>query len=46
MRFIRLIVCSLCLSLPGFGQVGTATLSETVTDPTGAVIPRAEVVLK
>ena len=43
MRFIRPIVCSLILSLPGFGQVGTATLSGTVTDATGAVIPSAEV---
>ena len=46
MRFIRLIVSIVLLTLPGFGQVGTATLSGTVTDPTGAVIPRAEVVLK
>jgi hypothetical protein len=46
MHFIRLIVSIVLLTLQGFGQVGTATLSGTVTDPTGAVIPSAEAVLK
>jgi len=48
MRFVRPLIFSysLLLSLPGFAQVGTATLSGTVTDASGAVIPGAEVVLK
>ena len=46
MRFIYLIVCNLFLCGVEFGQVGTATLSGTVTDPTGSVIQSAEVVLK
>ena len=32
-----------CLSIPGFGQRNTAALSGTTTDPTGAVIPAAQI---
>ncbi len=46
MRFVSSILCGFFLSCAAFGQVGTATLSGTVNDPTGAVITAAELVLK
>src|SRR5215472_16446777 len=46
MGHARLISFLLIMSPAALGQVGTATLSGTVTDSTGAVIPRVEVLLE
>lgn len=37
---------AMMLPLTGFAQGTTATLGGTVTDPTGAVVPKAQIVLK
>src|SRR5438876_2968980 len=42
-RMVWFLVAALILSLPAFGQRSTATLSGTVTDQTGAVVPGAQV---
>jgi hypothetical protein len=44
-RLITLIVISAMCNLPAYGQV-TSSLSGTVADPTGAVIPNATVTVK
>src|ERR1700726_4566229 len=38
-----ILLAVVCLSIPGFGQRNTAAISGTTTDPTGAVIPAAQV---
>ena len=43
MRSGLIILAVVCLSIPGYGQRNTAALSGTTTDPTGAVIPAAQV---
>ena len=42
-RMVWFLVAALILSLPAFAQRSTATLSGTVTDQTGAVVPGAQV---
>ncbi|HEY3835900.1 MAG TPA: TonB-dependent receptor, partial [Bryobacteraceae bacterium] len=45
--FARRAVLSFCLfALPAWGQISTGTIVGVVEDPTGAVIPNAEVVVK
>src|SRR6266849_8445213 len=40
---LMVLSAALCLSIPGFGQRNTAALSGTTTDPTGALVPAAQV---
>jgi hypothetical protein len=40
------LIASLCLTLPVFGQKVTGTIRGIVTDPTGAVVPNAQVTAK
>jgi hypothetical protein len=42
---LALILASLCALAPGYGQVVSATLSGTVADPGGAVVPGASVTI-
>src|SRR5215831_12873696 len=41
-----LLIASLCLTVPLFGQKITGTIRGIVTDPTGAVVPNAQVTVK
>src|SRR5260370_14338514 len=44
MRFrLFFLAATLCLSLSVYGQRNTAAVSGTTTDPTGAVVPGAQV---
>ncbi len=43
MRKLIVLLACLCLSFPIFGQRNTAAISGTTTDPTGAVVPAAQV---
>jgi hypothetical protein len=38
-------ICALCMSVPMYGQVSTATIFGTVTDRSGAVVPGAQVLI-
>ena len=42
-RCISLLPLLLCLTAVGYGQMNTADITGTVTDPTGAIVPRATV---
>ncbi|MBS1801354.1 MAG: TonB-dependent receptor [Acidobacteria bacterium] len=49
--YILVAICAAMISIqgssiPAYGQVGTATLSGTVTDPSDALVPNASVVLE
>ena len=44
--FATLLLAAVVFSLPVWGQVSTGSLSGTVTDATGAVVPQASIVLK
>ncbi len=46
MRFGLVLVCLFLVSLSMFGQVGNGTITGTVTDPVGAVVPGASVEAK
>ena len=46
LRAVACFVFTFLITLPVFSQGTTATLGGTVTDPTGAVIPKAEITLK
>jgi hypothetical protein len=41
-----LLIASLCLTVPLFGQKVTGTIRGIVTDPTGAVVPNAQITVK
>ena len=43
MRILVLACCSVFCSIALFGQAGTGTITGTVTDPTGALIPNASI---
>ena len=43
--FACILTCAVLGSLPGFGQVFTATVTGTVTDPSGEVVSAAKVIL-
>ena len=45
-RVYSLVVCLLFVGLLAFGQVGNGTITGTVTDPAGAVVPGAKVEAK
>jgi len=43
--YTRLVVILLVLGLQAFAQIGTATITGTVTDPTGAAVAGVKVVI-
>ena len=46
MRLLSWTVCLLLLALSAFGQTANGTITGTITDPAGAVVPNAAVVAK
>lgn len=46
MKLYAIVVCLLVTALPSFGQGANGTITGTVTDPTGAVIGDAQVVVR
>jgi hypothetical protein len=46
MRLSSLILCLLLLALSAFGQTANGTITGTITDPAGAVVPNAMVMAK
>src|SRR5215470_14789570 len=44
MRTVKIILCLLLVSFPAFGQSDRGTMTGTVSDPTGGVIPGVSIV--
>ena len=43
LRFVNLFVVCFLVAAPMFAQIGTSTITGRVTDPSGAIVPRASV---
>ena len=44
--FAVLLIISICFSVPARGQVAGGTLSGTITDPSGKLVPQAKVLIR